>query len=75
MEPNHPLSSDMPQPEEDRDRPRYSEDGVDLTLIRWMLSLTPVERLKVLQRHNLAIARLRDANPDLLRSFPSVGIM
>jgi len=22
----------------------YSEDGVDLTLIRWMLSLTPVER-------------------------------
>ena len=27
----------------------YSEDGVDLTLIRWMLSLTPAERLDVLQ--------------------------
>ena len=27
----------------------YSEDGVDLTLIRWMLSLTPRERLDVLQ--------------------------
>ncbi len=27
----------------------HSEDGVDLTLIRWMLSLTPAERLKVLQ--------------------------
>ena len=23
----------------------HSEDGVDLTLIRWMLSLTPGERL------------------------------
>jgi len=27
----------------------YSEDGVDLTMIRWMLSLTPAERLEVLQ--------------------------
>jgi hypothetical protein len=26
-----------------------SEDGVDFTLIRWMLSLTPRERLAVLQ--------------------------
>jgi hypothetical protein len=24
----------------------YSEDGADLTLIRWMLSLTPAERLE-----------------------------
>jgi hypothetical protein len=31
------------------DRPAYSPDGVDLTLIRWMLSLTPAERLDVLQ--------------------------
>jgi hypothetical protein len=65
MEPNHPLPPDMPQPEGHRDLPRYSEDGVDLTLIRWMLSLTPIERLKVLDRHNRAIARLRDANPQL----------
>ena len=27
----------------------YNEDGVDLTLIRWMLSLTPSQRLDVLQ--------------------------
>lgn len=27
----------------------HSEDGVDLTLIRWMLSLTPGQRLAVLQ--------------------------
>jgi hypothetical protein len=26
--------------------PERSEDGVDLTLIRWMLSLTPAERLR-----------------------------
>ena len=29
--------------------PEHSDDGVDLTLIRWMLSLTPRERLAVLQ--------------------------
>lgn len=27
----------------------YSEDGVDLTVIRWMLSLTPAERLRILE--------------------------
>ena len=46
-----------------RDRERtHSEDGVDLTLIRWMLSLTPVERLKVLQRHIASVQRLRGEN-------------
>jgi hypothetical protein len=28
-----------------------SEDGVDLPLIRWMLSWTPAERFKVAQWH------------------------
>jgi len=37
----------------------HSEDGVDLTLIRWMLSLTPAERLQVLQRNIRSIMRLR----------------
>ena len=27
----------------------YGSDGVDVTLIRWMLSLTPAERLAVLE--------------------------
>ena len=27
----------------------YAPDGVDLTLIRWMLSLTPAERLEMLE--------------------------
>lgn len=40
--------------------PTHSEDGVDLTLIRWMLSLTPLERLLALQRSVESIQRLRD---------------
>jgi len=41
------------------DEPVFSDDGVDLTLIRWMLSLTPTERLEVLQEHIWSIMRLR----------------
>jgi hypothetical protein len=37
------------------------DDGVDVTLIRWMLSLTPAERLRVLERHVNAVHRLRAA--------------
>lgn len=40
----------------------HSEDGVDLTLIRWMLSLTPAERLQVLQRHIQSIEEIRARN-------------
>jgi hypothetical protein len=40
-------------------QPTYSEDGVDLTLIRWMLSLTPAERLEALQNNVRSILRLR----------------
>ena len=40
--------------------PDYSSDGVDLTLIRWMLSLTPRERLEVLQASAGSLARLRE---------------
>jgi hypothetical protein len=40
--------------------PAYSEDGVDLTLIRWMLSLTYDERLNVLQDFVNSIASIRN---------------
>jgi len=43
-----------------RDRPALAADGVDLTLIRWMLSLTPAERLRVLQRNIRSIIKLRE---------------
>lgn len=42
--------------------PEYSEDGVDLTLIRWMLSLTPAERLAVLEQHLNDILAIRELN-------------
>jgi len=39
--------------------PTHSPDGVDLTLIRWMLTLTPLERLEALQDAIESIRRLR----------------
>ncbi len=42
--------------------PDYNEDGVDLTLIRWMLSLTPKERLEFLEDHLAGILKLRALN-------------
>jgi hypothetical protein len=45
-----------------QEEPEYSEDGVDLSLIRWMLSLTPAERLEVLQQHVDSIHALRELN-------------
>ncbi len=44
------------------DLPTHSEDGVDLTLIRWMLAMTPAERLQTLQRTVRSILRLRRGN-------------
>lgn len=42
--------------------PSHSPSGVDLTLIRWMLTLTPSERLQVLQDHVDSIYAIRAAN-------------
>ena len=42
----------------------YDEDGVDLTLIRWMLSLTPAERLQTLQDNVRSIMELRGVNTE-----------
>ncbi len=38
----------------------YDDNGVDLTLLRWMASLTPTERLQVLQANVVALQKLRD---------------
>ena len=42
--------------------PDYSEDGVDLSLIRWSLSLTPLERLQFLQKRINDILAIRKLN-------------
>lgn len=39
--------------------PAESPDGVDLTLIRWTLGLTPLERLELLQDWVDGLAELR----------------
>ncbi len=40
----------------------YSPDGVVLTLIRWMLSLTPAQRLEFLEQHVNEIIAIRELN-------------
>jgi hypothetical protein len=49
------LPSDPPAPD-------YSEDGVDLSLIRWFLSLTPAERLEFAERQVNEILAIRELN-------------
>lgn len=48
--------------EEGAPLPEYSEEGVDLTLIRWMLSLTPAERLEFLSQRITDVLTLRALN-------------
>ncbi|HEY3458564.1 MAG TPA: hypothetical protein VGK64_28545 [Bryobacteraceae bacterium] len=42
--------------------PDYSADGVDLSLIRWTLSLTPAERLRFLEERINEILAIRELN-------------
>ena len=42
--------------------PEYNEDGVDLSLIRLMLSLSPAERLQVLEQHVSDILTIWELN-------------
>jgi hypothetical protein len=60
MKPHSCCSEEAPPP---LNRQAYSEDGVDLTLIRWMLSLTPYERLQALQQNVQSLARLCNEGP------------
>jgi hypothetical protein len=53
------LRSVSPQQSPEYSDAEVSEDGVDLTLIRWMLSLTPRERLAVLQDQVDSLLTLR----------------
>ena len=61
MTDREPVQSDGESDEGEVDLPLVNEDGVDLTLIRWSLRLTPLERLRVLQGHMDLANRMRDA--------------
>jgi hypothetical protein len=50
-----------PRPETPFGGAEYSDDGVDLTLIRWALSMTPAQRLHTLQNNVVSILKLRAA--------------
>ena len=62
-----PSMARLPQPSNtsqqalgpDGTLPEESPDGVDLSLIRWTLSLTPLERLELLQDCVDGLAELR----------------
>jgi len=40
-------------------QPEFDENGVDLTLIRWMMDMTPAERLATLQSFANAVLKAR----------------
>jgi hypothetical protein len=50
------------QTDESAPQPDYSGDGVDLSLIRWTLSLTPEERLEFLNDRIGDILAIRALN-------------
>ena len=45
-------------------------DGVDVSLIRWFLGLTPAQRLRVLQNTVNAVSRLREQGAPQPRDGP-----
>jgi len=59
MDPEVSASERAPVPD---DSGEYSESGVDLGLIRWMLSLTPLERLQFLEERINDILEIRERN-------------
>jgi len=50
----------VPELPPDPSSPMESPDGVDLTLIQWTLSLTPLERLELLQDWVDGLAELQN---------------
>jgi hypothetical protein len=50
------------EPDVEAFRAEYSEDGVDLSLIRWMLSLTPAQRLEFVEERANEILAIRQLN-------------
>jgi hypothetical protein len=42
--------------------PEYTEDGVDISLIRWTISLTPLERLRFLEDRIRDVLAIRELN-------------
>jgi hypothetical protein len=57
------MDDPLDPPLEAPDHP-HDSSGVDVTLIRWMLDMTPAERLQVLQSFVDATWKARGANDE-----------
>jgi hypothetical protein len=59
-----PLSTSLPVlATTDAGKLDYDENGVDLSLVRYSLSLTPTQRLKAVENFMNAMASVRTARP------------
>ena len=56
------MADEDREQEESAPLPDYSSDGVDLSLIRWSLSLSPAERLAFLEDRIADILKIRALN-------------
>lgn len=54
----------LDHPAEERDDSPYDENGVDRSLVRWMLSLSPTERLAQVQSSIDLIMSVREPPED-----------
>lgn len=63
MESKTRVPDSGPSESQGEEPPCYSEAGIDVSLIRWTLSLTPAQRLQVLQQATCSLQKLRHANP------------
>lgn len=62
-QPSGPPQTPRSRPQIDGDdgEPVYNEAGVDLTLIRWFMSLTPIERLRTAQEFATAAEKVMES--------------
>jgi hypothetical protein len=56
------MDAEFVSPDQSCVAPDYSPSGVDLSLIRWMLTLTPAERLELLDARINEVERIRERN-------------
>ncbi len=54
------MTEPLQPPAEERDDSPYDENGVDRSLVRWMLSLSPTERLAAVQSSIDLITSVRE---------------
>ena len=55
------IVKDHTPPLETDELPTYADDGTDLTLIRWALSLSPADRLRAFETFMADIVKMLDA--------------